>query len=86
MDQHFLTLDHFMQKPLTRRTEKFIQLCEFYRSVNSRYPESPFLVFDFIHEKVLPFELRHFKMLSQNQITTAFWKWQRIMGIATVHA
>ncbi len=80
MDQHLVTLDDYGHRPLIRRTEKFIQLCEFYKSVKGRYPESSFLVFDFIHDTVLPFELRHFKMLSQGQITAAFWKWKRITG------
>jgi hypothetical protein len=77
-----LTLDNFIQKPLTKRTEKFMKLCDFYISIVGRDPESGFQVFDFIHEHTLPFELRHFKLMSEGQILAAYWKWQRIMGIS----
>ncbi|MCL4479978.1 MAG: hypothetical protein M1113_00615 [Candidatus Thermoplasmatota archaeon] len=81
-----VTLDSFMPKPLTRRTERFMQFCEFYRSTKGKYPESPLLVYDFIHDTVLHFDLRHFKLLSQGRILSVFWKWQRIMGMARVEA
>lgn len=81
-----LTLDDFMHKPLTRRTEKFMKLCVFYRDVMGKYPDSGYRVFDFIHEHKLPFDLRHFKLLSQDQILSAFWKWQRIMGVPKAQA
>jgi hypothetical protein len=81
-----VTLDSFMPKPLTRRTEKFMQLCDFYVSITGKDPESGYQVYDFIHEHTLPFDLRHFKLLSQGQILSVFWKWQRIMGIARVEA
>ena len=80
-----LTLDDFIPKPLTGRTEKFMKLCDFYISITGKDPESGFQVFDFIHEHTMPFDLRHFKMLSEGQILSAFWKWQRIMGIQKVH-
>ena len=81
-----VTLDRFMPKPLTRRTERFMQLCEFYVSITGRGPESGYQVYDFIHEHTLPFELRHFKLLSQGQILSVFWKWQRIMGVPKAQA
>jgi hypothetical protein len=76
------TLDEFVQRPLTRRTEKFMSLCEFFRAKTGEYPLSGYQIFDFIHEQTLPFELRHFKLLSEEKILSVFWKWQRIMGIA----
>jgi hypothetical protein len=76
-----LTLDEFVLKPLSRRTKKFMSLCDFFREKTGKYPVSGYQVFDFIHETTLPFELRHFKLLSEEQILSAFWKWQRIMGI-----
>ncbi len=78
-----VTLDSFMPKPLTRRTERFMQLCEFYVSITGKDPESGYQVYDFIHEHTLPFDLRHFKLLSQGQILSVFWKWQRITGNVT---
>ncbi|EQB72687.1 MAG: hypothetical protein AMDU1_APLC00005G0066 [Thermoplasmatales archaeon A-plasma] len=78
------TLDDFIPKPLTRRTEKFTKLCEFYIKTRGKAPESGYQVFDFIHEHKLPFDLKHFKLLSQEQILSVFWKWQRIMGIQKV--
>jgi hypothetical protein len=75
------TLDDFTIKPLTVRTSRFMDLCSFYRLVKGEYPESGFLVYEFIHDVKLPFKLRHFKLLSERQIITAFWKWERITGI-----
>lgn len=79
-----LTLDDFVPKPLSKRTEKFLQLCDFYVGITGKHPESGYQVFDFIHEHKLPFDLKHFKLLSQEQILSVFWKWQRIMGIQKV--
>lgn len=79
-----LTLDDFVPKPLSKRTEKFLQLCDFYVSITGKHPESGYQVFDFIHEHKLPFDLKHFKLLSDEQIISVFWKWQRIMGIQKV--
>ncbi|MGC8516076.1 MAG: hypothetical protein ACP5OC_08095 [Thermoplasmata archaeon] len=75
------TLDDFTIRPLTARTSRFMKLCSLYRSIKGEYPESGFLVYEFIHEIKLPFELRHFKLLSERQVITAFWKWQRISGM-----
>ncbi len=75
-----ITLDDFAHMPLTRRTEKFLKLCDFYRNSTGKYPDSGYRMFEFIHGHTLPFELRHFKLLSENQIITVFWKWERIMG------
>ena len=72
------TLDDFIPKPLTRRTEKFTKLCEFYIKTRGKPPESGYQVFEFVHDCRLPFELRHFKLFSENQIISYFWKWQRI--------
>ncbi|MCL4332044.1 MAG: hypothetical protein M1162_00795 [Candidatus Thermoplasmatota archaeon] len=74
------TLDDFAHRPLTKRTEKFLKLCDFYHSVKGEYPDSAYLVYDFIHEHKLPFELRHFKLVDVNRIITYYWKWTRIMG------
>ena len=71
-------LDDFIQKPLTIRTQKFVKLCEFYTMITGEEPESGYYVYDFIQEHTMPFDLRHFKLLSQSQILAAFWKWQRI--------
>ena len=79
MDQHVITLDDYLPRPLTRRTERFMQLCEFYISITGKVPESGHQVYDFIHEHTLPFDLRHFKLLSEEQISTAYWKWLRIV-------
>jgi len=76
------TLDQFEQRPLSRRTAKFIELCNFYANINGNFPTSGFQVADFISQNTLPFHLRHFKLLSENQIIAAFWKWQRIMGLS----
>ena len=73
-----LTLYDFICKPLTRRTERSMKLREFYASTTGKDPESGYEVYDFIHEHTLPFDLRHFKLLSQEQILSALWKWQRI--------
>jgi hypothetical protein len=73
-----LTLDDFICKPLTRRTERFVKLCEFYTSTTGKDPESGYQVFEFVHDCKLPFELRHFKLFSEDQIISYFWKWQRI--------
>lgn len=80
MHSKTMSLDDFIPRPLTKRTERFIQLCELYRSTKGKEPDSPYLVYDFIHDTVLPFDLRHFKLLSQDQILSVFWKWQRITG------
>jgi|ACXJ01.1.fsa_nt_gi hypothetical protein len=79
------TLDDFIPKPLSKRTAKFVQLCDFYVGITGKDPESGYQVFDFIHEHKLPFDLKHFKLLSEEQILSVFWKWQRIMGIQKVH-
>ena len=76
-----ITLDDFIPKPLTGRTEKFMQLCDIYRNATGEYPDSSYTMFEFIHDHTLPYELRHFKLLSENQVITVFWKWERIMGI-----
>ena len=81
-----ITLDDFAPRPLIRRTERFMQLCEYYVSITGKDPESGYQVYDFIHEHTLPFDLRHFKLLSQGQILSVFWKWQRIMGVPKAQA
>ena len=71
-------LDDYVRRFHTKRTEKFDQLCEFYKFIKGRYPECSFLVYDFIQNTVLPFEPRHFKLLSENRVITVFSKWERI--------
>ena len=78
-----VTLNDFIHRPLTRRTEKFLKLCEFYRDIRGRYPESAYQVYDFIQDNRLPFELRSLKLLGQPQIISAFWKWTKITGYVT---
>ena len=80
MDQHVITLDDYFPRPLTRRTEKFMKLCDFYVSITGKDPESGYQVYEFIHEHTLPFDLRHFKLLSEEQISTSYWKWRRIVS------
>ena len=82
-DCRTITLDDFIHRPLTRRTEKFLKLCEFYRDIRGRYPESAYQVYDFIQDNKLPFELRSLKLLGYPQIISAFWKWTRITGYLT---
>ena len=82
-DCRTITLDDFIQRPLTRRTEKFLKLCEFYRDIRGRYPESAYQAYDFIQDNRLPFELRSLKLLGQPQIISAFWKWTKITGYVT---
>jgi hypothetical protein len=79
-----ITLDDFIPRPLTKRTEKFLKLCDFYHSVMGKYPESPYLVYDFIHENKLPYDLRHFKLIDIDQVITYYWKWSRIAKLARV--
>ena len=81
-----ITLDDFIPKPLTGRTEKFMQLCDFYRNATGKYSHSSYTMFEVIHDHSLSFGLRHFKLLSENQVITVFWKWERIMGIPKVRA
>ena len=69
-----ITLDRFTHRPLTKRTEKFMEVTELYKEKYGRYPESFFQVEEFIHEVRLPWDLRHFKLLSESQIKAAFWK------------
>ena len=45
-----ITLDDFIPRPLTRRTEKFTKLCEFYIRTRGKPPESGYQVFEFIHD------------------------------------
>ena len=76
-----ITLDDFIPRPLTKRTERFLKLCDFYHTVMGKYPDSPYAVYDFIHENKLPYDLRHFKLIDIDQVITYYWKWKRIMVI-----
>ena len=74
------TLDDFAPRPLIRRTEKFMQLCDFYRNATGKYSHSSYTMFEVIHDHSLSFGLRHFKLFSENRVITVFWKWERITG------
>ena len=75
-----ITLDQFLPKPLTIRTEKFIKLCDLYIQVNKEYPESPSDVYDFIQDHKLPNDIKMFKFLPLRSISTYYWKWGNIQG------
>ena len=42
------TLDDFAPRPLIRRTEKFMQLCDFYRNATEKYSHSSYTMFEVI--------------------------------------
>jgi len=46
-----------------------------------KYPVSGYQVFEFVYDNILASELRDFKLLSEEQILSAFCKWQRIIAI-----
>ncbi len=78
------TLDDFIPRPLTKRTERFMKLCDFYCAVMGKPPDSPYVVYEFVHDHKLPFELRHFKLVNIESIITYYWKWSRITKLARV--
>ena len=42
------SLDDFAPRPLTWRTEKFMQLCDFCRNATGKYPDPSYTMFEVI--------------------------------------
>jgi hypothetical protein len=75
-----VTLDQFIPKPLTFRTEKFIRLCDFYTSINGEHPSCPYDIYNFVQEHKLPNDIKLFKFLPLRSIASYYWKWGSIEG------